>query len=81
MNIVASEHEHYVTIEPAGELDANSSFHLDETIRSFIDQDFFSITGVDNFDVIWTDNVFISTCSKPNSVPGVPLQFMIPARW
>ena len=43
MNITVITHDHYTTIEPEGELDANSSVHLDEKIRSLIDHSIYNL--------------------------------------
>ena len=43
MEIKESRHEGYVTLEPIGELDANSSILMDEKIQEFIDQEIYRL--------------------------------------
>ena len=38
-----SKHEGYITLQPIGELDANSSILMDEKIQEVIDQDIYRI--------------------------------------
>jgi anti-sigma B factor antagonist len=37
MQVTETKHSSYTTLSPSGELDANSSIHMDEKIRSCID--------------------------------------------
>ncbi|MEO0584525.1 MAG: STAS domain-containing protein [Bacteroidota bacterium] len=43
MNITVTPHDRYTTIGPEGELDANSSVYLDETIRSLIEKNVYNL--------------------------------------
>ena len=43
MEIKESRHEGYVTLQPSGELDANSSILMDEKIQEFIDQEMYRL--------------------------------------
>ncbi len=43
MEIKESRHEGYVTIQPSGELDANSSILVDEKIQELIDQEIYRL--------------------------------------
>ena len=43
MEIKVTRHEGYVTLEPIGELDANSSILMDEKIQEFIDEEIYRL--------------------------------------